>query len=351
MHLDDDASATDPLERLVDALPKAELHVHLEGSVAPATLLELATRHGTTALPTTLDGLAEHYRFRDFDHFVRVYYEICDNLRTAEDFSLITRQLGTALAAQGVVWAEVTVTPYNHMRRGVSPEAVFAGLEDGRRAVAEHHGVELRWCTDAPGEFGPAAAIETAQIVRDLAPDGVISFGLGGPEIGVPRSPFAEAFAMARDAGLHSVPHSGETSGPQAVWDALDHLGAERIGHGIRSIDDPELMARLREEQIALEVCPTSNVRLGVAPTLEDHPLRALIDAEVVVTLNSDDPPMFDTTLRDEHLVAVRRCGLSVTELVDVVRAGITTSFMPDAAKLEHLATIDDLSAGLTTPS
>lgn len=329
------------LAAFVDALPKVELHVHLEGSVRPATLLQLARRHRTSSLPGTLEGLRDFYRFRDFPHFVQVYGAVCDQLRTADDFALIVRELGDDLARQRVRYAEVTFTPYNHLRRGVPVETVFAGVERGRLAAEAATGIRLRFCTDVPGEYGVEAATATADAVLAHRPPGVVSFGLGGPEVGVPRAQFAEAFTRVREAGLHSVPHAGETTGPGTIWDALEHLGAERIGHGITCLEDAALVAHLREARIPLEVCPTSNVRLGQVPSLAAHPLRRMLDEGLVVTLNSDDPPMFGTTLRDEYLAAVTAIGLSPGQLAEVARAGVRASFLPEADKAPLLAEID----------
>ena len=326
---------------LVDALPKVELHLHLEGAVRPETLLRLARRHGTSGLPATAEQLRDFYAFRDFDHFVQVYYAICDNLRDERDFELIVTELGADLAAQNVRYAEVTFTPYNHTRRGVAPEAIFEGVEAGRVAVEAGTGVQLRFCTDVPGEFGAEAGIETVALVRKHAPASVVAFGLGGPEVGVPRSIFAEAFGQARDSGLHSVPHAGETDGPAAIREALDALGAERIGHGVRCLEDADLVARLRDERVPLEVCPTSNVRLGVAPSLAEHPLGRLLDAGLVVTLNSDDPPMFGTSLAQEYREAVTTMGLPVTAVIELARAGVRSSFLDGPAKQTLLDEID----------
>jgi aminodeoxyfutalosine deaminase len=328
---------SDPLDTFIDALPKVELHLHLEGSVRPETLLALARRHRTTSLPTELDALREFYRFRDFPHFVEVYYAICDNLRTAEDFALVVRELGDTLAEQHVPYAEVTFTPFNHTRRGVPAEAVFAGVEQGRVEAEESSGTIIRWCTDVPGEFGADAGVETARMVLGAREagrlDGAVSFGLGGPEVGVPRGQFAEAFAMARDAGLHSVPHAGETTGASTIREAVEQLGAERVGHGVRCLEDPDLVALLRERRIALEVCPTSNLRLSVVGSYAEHPLPRLLAEGLTVTLASDDPPMFGTTLRREYRIAVEEMGLVAEDLVTLARTGVEVAFLPDERK------------------
>ena len=337
--------AVEEYRAFVDALPKTELHVHLEGGVQPATLLALAKRHGTDSLPRTLAELETFYRFTDFNHFVQVYYAICDNLRDPEDFALITRELGATLATQNVRYAEVTFTPYQHSRRGIDIAQVFAGLEQGREDALATHGIDLRWCTDVPGEYGPQAADETVRMVLDAREDGrldgVVSFGLGGPEIGVPREPFADAFATARAAGLHSAPHAGETDGPASIWGAVRALQADRIGHGVRCLEDPELVAHLRDRQIPLEVCPTSNVRLGVVDDLASHPLPQLMDAGLAVTLNSDDPPMFGTTLTDEYLHALGPLGLRPSDLVGLTKAGVHAAFMPEEEKAALIKEID----------
>ena len=329
----------DTLEAFVDALPKAELHVHLEGSVLPESLLRLARKYASTSLPTSISELERFYRFSNFAHFVDVYYTVCDHLRDEDDFALVARETGEHLAAQGVRWAEITFTPFNHLRRGIPASVIFAGIEAGRAAARATTGVEMRWSADVPGEFGPDAAMMTLDALEKEEPDGFISFGLGGPE--VPRPAFADAFARARSMGLYSVPHAGETTGPQAIWDSLTHLRAHRIGHGVRCIEDPALVAYLREHCIPLEICPTSNVRLSVVDSLDHHPLPALIDAGLVVTLNSDDPPMFGTTLRNEYLVALTTIGLTPLQLRELAAAGVRASFMPQSAKARLLAEVE----------
>jgi aminodeoxyfutalosine deaminase len=329
----------DELSAFVDALPKVELHVHLEGSIAPSTLLALARSQRDSTLPRSEEGLRELYRFRDFGHFLEVYLLICGHLRSAEAFALITRELGASLAAQNVRYAEVTVTPMGHVMRGVAPEALFEGIEQGRAEAEAEHGVRLRWCTDIDGRGGPELAVETVELVLRHRPAGLVSLGLGGEE--VPRAQFARAFEIARDAGLHSVPHAGEAAGPESVWDAIDHLGAERIGHGVRCLEDPELVAELRRRRIPLEVCPTSNVRTGVVADLAAHPLPRLIEEGLVVTLNSDDPPMFGTSLRDEYLAAAHVLGLSQAGLRDLAGNAARAAFLPQAQAQALVAEID----------
>ena len=331
----------DGLTAFVDALPNVELHVHLEGSIELSTLLELARTQPDSMLPRSEEGLRELYRFRDFAHFLEVYLLICHHLRSAEDFALITRELGASLAAQNVRYAEVTVTPMGHVLRGVAPEALFEGIEQGRAEAEAEHGVRLRWCTDIDGRGGPELAVQTVELVLRHRPAGLVSLGLGGEE--VPRAQFGRAFAIAREAGLHSVPHAGEAAGPESIWEAIDRLGAERIGHGVRCLEDPELVAELRRRRIPLEVCPTSNVRTGVVADLAAHPLPRLVDEGLVVTLNSDDPPMFGTSLREEYIAVARTLGLGPARLRDLARNAARAAFLPRAEAQALIAEIDSL--------
>jgi adenosine deaminase len=326
----------------LQALPKAELHVHHVGSASVEAVAELAARHeGSTPVPTNPTALADYFRFTDFAHFIEVYLSVVDLLRTPEDLWTLTHQVGTDLAAQNVRYAELTLTPYTSIIRGIPAEAYLEAVEDARRRVEADTGLVLRWIFDVPGESGVEAADVTLDVALNHAPDALVGFGLGGPEVGVPRPQFARHFAAARAAGLHSVPHAGESTGPQTVRDAVEHLGAERIGHGIAAAQDPALMALLVERGIALEVCPTSNVCTRSVPSLQEHPLAALVDAGVTVTINSDDPPMFGTTLTREYAVAADLLSLDRSGVVDLARAAVDASFAPDAVKAALRAELD----------
>lgn len=333
--------ATSELIDYIAGLPKAELHVHHVGSASPETVARLAARHPDSPVPTDPALLADYFRFTDFAHFIEVYISVVDLIRDATDIHDLTYDVGVDLARQNVRYAEVTLTPYTSVIRGIAPEAYCEAVEAARIEVQRDTGTVLRWCFDIPGELGVPAADATLDIALSHRPDGLVSFGLGGPEIGVPRAQFAPHFAAARAAGLRSAPHAGETTGPQTVWDAIELLGAERIGHGIAAAQDPRLMHHLAQRQIALEVCPTSNVCTGATPSLEQHPLPALVAAGVPITINSDDPPMFSTTLLGEYAVAADLLGLDRTGVTELARQSVRHSFLDEPARRALLAEID----------
>lgn len=337
----------------INALPKVELHVHHVGSASPETVARLADRHaGSTSVPADPARLAEFFTFTDFAHFVEVYLAVVDLLRDPEDLATLTYDIGAGLAAQQVRYAEVTLTPYSSIVRGIPAEAYCEAVEDARLRVARDHGTQLRWCFDIPGESGVPAADLTLDVALRLRPEGLVSFGLGGPEIGIARPQFAPHFGAARAEGLHSVPHAGESTGPETIWDALRHLGAERIGHGIAAVRDEALLEHLAERQIPLEVCPTSNVCTRSVTSLADHPLPALVAAGVPVTINSDDPPMFSTSINQEYAVAADLLGLDAEGVAELARQAVRYSFMDDAGKAAVHTEIDSyLTAQRTTVS
>ncbi|MEU5424611.1 adenosine deaminase [Streptomyces olivoreticuli] len=334
------------LDSFIAGLPKAELHVHHVGSASPRIVAELAARHPDSPVPTDPEALADFFTFRDFAHFIQVYLSVVDLIRDAEDVRLLTYEVARDMARQNIRYAELTVTPYSSTRRGIPDAAFVEAIEDARKAAETELGVILRWCFDIPGEAGLEAAEETARIACDLKPEGLVSFGLGGPEIGVPRPQFKPYFDRAIAAGLHSVPHAGETTGPQTIWDALVDLRAERIGHGTSAPQDPKLLAHLAEHRIPLEVCPTSNLATRAVTDLERHPIKEMVAAGVLVTVNSDDPPMFGTDLNREYGVAARLLDLDARGVAELAKNAVEASFMDPAGKAALRAEIDSYTAG-----
>ena len=331
------------LASFVAGLPKAELHVHHVGSASPRIVSALAERHPGT-VPSDPDALRDFYSFRDFAHFVEVYLAVVDLVRDAEDVRLLTYEVAADLAAQQVRYAEVTLTPYTSVRAGVPIEEFVEAVEDARVAAERDHGVVLRWIYDVPGEFGVEAAAATVGYLP-VSPPSLVGFGLGGPEIGVPRPQFRPFFEQARAAGLHSVPHAGETTGPETVWDALRELGAERIGHGTSLTQDPTLLAHVVERGIPIEVCPTSNLATRAVARLEDHPVIEMHAAGAVVTINSDDPPMFGTTLNREYEIAASLLGLDEDGITELARTAVRSCFLDAAGTRSLIEEIDGYAA------
>ena len=341
------------IESFIRDLPKVELHVHHIGAASPATVARLAARHaGSTTVPADVEQLAAYFTFRDFAHFIEVYLSVVDLVRDPEDVVTLTYDIAADLAAQQVRYAELTITPYSSTRRGIDERAFMEAIEDARKAAEAEFGTVLRWCFDIPGEAGLEAAEETARLATEdrLRPEGLVSFGLGGPEIGVPRPQFKPYFDRAIAAGLHSVPHAGETTGPETVWDALTDLRAERIGHGTSSARDPKLLAHLAEHRIALEVCPTSNIATRAVRTLDEHPIKEFVRAGVRVTINSDDPPMFGTDLNTEFAIAARLLDLDEQGLAALAKNAVDASFLDKPGKVRLSAEIDTYTAAWLTP-
>lgn len=333
------------LTTFIAGLPKAELHVHHVGSASPRIVAELAARHPDSKVPTDPEALAEYFVFRDFAHFIEIYLSVVDLIRDAEDVRLLTFEVARDMARQNIRYAELTVTPYSSTRRGIPDTAFVEAIEDARKAAESEFGTVLRWCFDIPGEAGLEAAEETTRIACELHPEGLVGFGLGGPEIGVPRPQFKPYFDRAIAAGLHSVPHAGETTGPQTIWDALTELRAERIGHGTSAAQDPKLLAHLAERRIPLEVCPTSNIATRAVATLGEHPLKQLVEAGVFVTINSDDPPMFGTDLNTEYQVAAQLLDLDAAGVAALAKNAVEASFLDAEGKARLSAEIDAYTA------
>ena len=265
-------------------------------------------------------------------------------LRRGEDFADATEALARELAAQNVRYAEVTTTAFSHDRRGVAMSDYVAGLNAGRRAAREVHGVEIGWVIDIPREIeGPDSRFTCDFVTGPGAPDGLVGIGLGGPEPGNPPEPYREAFARARAAGLRSLPHAGETEGASSVRGAIDALGAERIGHGVRSVEDPALLEELASRGVHLEISLTSNIALRVFSEIGEHSLPALLAAGVDVGLNTDDPAYFSTTLNDELLLAAEAFVLGRADLIALQASAFRASSLPAErirAHLDELATV-----------
>lgn len=323
------------LESFIRAMPKVELHVHLEGSIQPETLLALARRHKVVLPATTLEGLRAWYNFTNFPHFIEVYLAVSNCLRTPDDLELITREFLIGQADQNIWHSEVTYTPFTqYYQNGLSFPDQLAAINRARAWADEELGVSMSLTIDIPRQISAEEGLLVADWAISGMEKGVTAFGLGGDEVGNPPEKFKEAFDRTRAAGLPSVPHAGETMGPESIWGALQALQADRIGHGVRCLEDPALVSELRARQIPLEVCPTSNICLKVFPSLAEHALPRLLAEGLYVTINSDDPPMFNTTLTGEYLHLVTTFQLDVAILEQLVLNAVRASLLPANARL-----------------
>jgi aminodeoxyfutalosine deaminase len=290
--------------------PKIELHVHLEGTVRARTLLQIARRNGVALPADSVEGLAGLYEFRDFAHFLEVWLLTTAALRTEQDFRQVVVDYAGEAASYGAVYLEGIFTPAEAVGRGVTWDAVFTAYCDGAQQAREEHGVEVRLTPDIPRGRPLEVAMATARHAVKYRDRGVVGLGLGGPEAQYPPDPYAPAFALARDGGVGSVPHAGEAAGPASIRGALDALGADRIRHGIRAVEDPGLLRELAGRGTVLDVCPISNLRTGVVPSLAAHPLPDLVAAGVRCSVSTDDPAMFGTDLAADY-AAARQLGVS----------------------------------------
>jgi aminodeoxyfutalosine deaminase len=286
------------------SFPKIELHVHLEGTVRAGTLLQVARRNGVPLPADSEDGLAQLYVFRDFAHFIETWMITTGALRTERDFRQVVVEYAAEAASHGAVYIEAIFTPAEPVSRGARWDEVFAGYCDGAQEARELHDVQVRLTPDIPRGYPLEAAELTARHAVAFRDRGVVGLGLGGLEAEFPPEPYASAFALARDGGIAGVPHAGETAGPASIRGALDALGAVRIRHGIRAVEDPALLDELAARGIVLDVCPVSNLRTGVVASLAEHPLPALAAAGIRCSVSTDDPAMFGTDLGIEYQVA-----------------------------------------------
>ena len=339
----------------IQSLPKAELHLHLEGSVDPATLAELSRRYNTP-LPTennrydvagsgdvlTEDDVRRLYSYKDFNGFLMAFKSVTERLRSPEDYELVTYRLMQKLRQQNIVHAEVYVSVGVIRWRGQPVEPIFEGMERGRERGQRDFGVSLLWIFDAVRHFGPEAAAEVFDLAARLRERNVVGIGIGGDEARGPAEGFRDLYKKAADKGLRLTAHAGETTGPESVWGAIN-IGAERIGHGLSAANDPELMEVMAQKQVPVEMCITSNLRTGACKELQEHPVRKFFDEGLMITLSTDDPAMFQTSLNKEFEIAQQEFNFTEDHLRELARNSIEASFLPVEKKLRFMQQIDFL--------
>lgn len=321
---------------IITAWPKAELHLHLEGSIRPSTVVELAARHGVSV---SEHEVAERYRYKDFDGFIEAFKWVTSFLRTPADYALIFERLARQLRRQNVVYAEITLSTGVTLWRGQDVEASFAALREAERRVAAA-GLRVQWIMDATRQFGADKAMEVARWAARMKDEGVVAFGMGGDELALPAEDFRGVYDFIRDHGLRALIHAGEVGGPGEVRKAVEVLGAERIDHGITAVQDPALMEMLKARRIPLDVCPMSNLRTGALARLlgrsevriAEHPVAELFRRGLSVNLSTDDPPMFGTDLVLEYLNAMET-GLTPKQTARIAEMAFEAAFLPQAEK------------------
>jgi len=331
------------MDSFIRRLPKAELHLHLEGTVTPETLVELSIRYD--AAPMSLEQARRLFEYTDFTGFLMAFKAITEHLRTGDDYELIAWKMLERLAHQGVVHAEVYVSVgVVYYWKRCEFEALFLGMERARLRAETEFGITLYWIFDAVRHFG---ADEAARVFRKAAQlrqefPSIVGIGIGGDERRTGAEPFRELYLEAREQGLRLTAHAGETAGPEGIWGAIN-IGAERLGHALTAIHDPELMELLAERQVPVEICITSNLRTGCCVRLEDHPVRRYFDAGLMVTLNSDDPALFGSDLESEYRIAKDYFEFTGERLRELAANSIEASFLPAERKVEILRGIESL--------
>jgi aminodeoxyfutalosine deaminase len=318
------------LPKSIASLPKAELHLHLEGSIQPATVCALARRHG---IVVTEDEVRRSYAYKNFLEFLEVFKWVTSFLRNPQDYALITRDLGEQLLTQGVVYAEITLSIGIMLLRKQTPEANFEAILTAAEPF-QCRGLRMNWVFDAVRQFGTEAAMEVVKAAKRSNSKAIVAFGIGGDELVIPTHEFRPIYDKAAEIGLRRLMHAGEVGGPEKIREAVEMLGAERIGHGIAAAHDPALMDLLADRRIPLEICPQSNIRTGALARqlsrkdarIEDHPLPKLFRHGIPVVLSTDDPAMFHTTLREEYAHA-HRMGLTEPELSRIAQMSFDHAF------------------------
>jgi aminodeoxyfutalosine deaminase len=325
----------------IRSLPKAELHLHLEGSVTPATLVELRSRHGKA---NTLADAEALYQYKDFLGFLTAFKTLTEDLQTPEDYELITYRLMEQLKTENVLHAEVYVSVGVCLWRKQDFGAIFGGMERGRERGERAFGVSLLWIFDAVRQFGPGAAQEVFELAARYRDRNVVAVGIGGDEQKAPPELFRDAYVYAMAQGLRLTAHAGESAGPESIWGALN-LGAERIGHGLTAYQDPELIEELATRQIPVEICLTSNLRTGCCGKISEHPVRRYFDQGLMLTLNTDDPAMFGTSLGHEYELVQTEFGFTDEHLRELARNSFEASFLLPEKKLHFLNLLDSAAA------
>ena len=322
------------MDELLRALPKVEQHVHIVGSIRPETLLWLAEQGEVERAFETMDDVRVLFRYRDFPHFISVYSTVVDCISQESQFERITYEMLESDARCNVRYVEASFSPSDHVLRGLDYGQMIDAINRGINRARTDFNIECNIRIDLVRNYGPENGLDVLDLIEDKN-DNVISVDLGGSEERFSSEPFVPVYRRAREMGLHLVAHAGEAAGPQSVWTAVRELGVEHVGHGLAASRDPELMDYLCRQGITVESCPVSNVKTGVVSSLARHPIRTFVEKGLSVTVNTDDPSMFETDMNNEYLQLQDKLGFSVHELFKLSLNGVDSSFLPEERKVK----------------
>lgn len=322
------------IEALIRALPKVEQHVHIVGSTRPETLLWLLKEGGLKKPFETVKDVRRFFQYRDFSHFITIYKTVFRCITREDQFERITYEMLEDEARCNVRYVEASLSAPDHVREGLDYGLMLDAINRGVRHAHRDFGIQCNLRIDLVRNYGPDVGMQVLDWIENKS-DNIVSIDIGGSEERYPPKPFARVYQRAKEMGLHLVAHAGEAAGPESIWDAINYLRVERIGHGVTASRDPELIDYLLKGDVTIEMCPTSNLRTGVVPSLQKHPIRTFFDKCIKVTVNTDDPSMFNTDMNNEYLQLHRQLNFTVSELFKLTSNALDSSFLPETQKVQ----------------
>jgi len=318
-------------EDQIKALPKLEQHIHIVGSVRPETLLWLVEEAGVE-FPSSLEEVEQFFRYKDFDHFISVYSKVNDCITDERQFERIVFEMLEMEAKSNVKHVEAIFSTYDHVRRGLNHGSMIKALNRGIRKAREELGIGCTIRVDLVRNYGPEIGMKVLNLIEEEH-ENIVAIDLGGSEGGFPPAPYKDVFKRAKEMGLRLVAHAGEVSGPRSIWDTINYLNVERIGHGVSATMDSQLLTVIKKQGITIEACPISNVKTGIVPSIIQHPIRRFYDEGLSVSVNSDDPSMFGTDMNHEYLQLQRELGFTVEDLFNISLNAVASSFLSETQK------------------
>ncbi|MBD2085940.1 adenosine deaminase [Trichocoleus sp. ST-U3] len=320
-------------------LPKVELHLHLEGAIPLTALWQLIEKYNAVSSVGSFSQMEQKFQYKDFQHFIDTWVWKNNFLREYEDFTLIASKVAEDLASQNIIYVEAFYSPGDFIRHGLEPQKLTEAIRKGLDVHADKITVNL--VADLIRDFGPEQGMTWVKQIHEVKNLGVLGIGIGGSEQTFPPEPYEAVYEQARNLGFKTSAHAGEAAGSESMWGAIRSLKVDRIGHGVRAIDDPELVSFLKSEQIPIEMCPISNLRTGVVADISLHPIKKLYEEGLLITVNTDDPKMFNSSLAYEYKMLVEKLGFSLDDIVNLIKNAIKSSWCDDTEKMELLGKIE----------